>query len=320
VLAEERVGEFVIVDNGSTPEDLSGSGLREDEPRVKLLEGHGNVGFARGANMGAAASDGRRLMFLNPDAFLQPGCVRAMEETLRDCRGGKPCLIGANVLNLDGSEQRGARRGEVTPVTTLLSFTGLSERFGFLRPFEIHREEEPVPDSHIEVPVISGACFFMSREHFAALGGFDQGFFLHVEDVDLCWRVRQRGGRVVFQPEARVIHLGSTSRSHPITVEFWKGVGLARYFRKRANTLERKALAYALGPLIIAWRSVVPTIRSSWARIARAAPAPTRLAGKAARRRRPRERACRAGPSSHSAVRISPSRSRPVLKPARSSM
>lgn len=263
VLAEPRVGEFVIVDNGSTPEDLQRLRLlAEDEPRVKLLEGHGNVGFARGANMGAAASAGRRLMFLNPDAFLQPGCVRAMEDTLRNCGGGKPCLIGANVLNLDGSEQRGARRGEVTPVTTLLSFTGLSERFGFLRPFEIHREEEPLPDSHIEVPVISGACFFMSREHFAALGGFDQGFFLHVEDVDLCWRVRQRGGRVVFQPGARVIHLGSTSRSHPITVEFWKGVGLARYFRKRADTLERKVLAYGLAPFIMAVAVCRPAIRS----------------------------------------------------------
>jgi GT2 family glycosyltransferase len=264
VLAEERVGEFVLVDNGSTPEDEARlRAIAAAEPRVKFLGGHGNVGFARGANMGAAAATGRRLIFLNPDAFLQPGCVKAMEETLGRCGGeGRPCLIGANVMNIDGTEQRGARRGEVTPVTTLLSFTRLSERIPFLRPFEIHREEEPLPDAHIEVPVISGACFAMSREHFAALGGFDGGFFLHVEDVDLCWRVRQRGGRVVFQPSARVVHLGSTSRTHPITVEFWKGVGLARYFRKRADTLQRKLLAYSLGPLIIAVAVCRPTIRS----------------------------------------------------------
>lgn len=263
VLTEPRVGEFVIVDNGSTPEDEEQlRAIVAADPRVKLLGGHGNVGFARGANMGAAAATGRRLMFLNPDAFLQPGCVAAMEDSLRGCgTGGKPCLIGANVMNIDGTEQRGGRRGEVTPVTTLLSFTRLSERVPFLRPFEIHREDEPTPIAPIEVPVISGACFFMSREHFAALGGFDGGFFLHVEDVDLCWRVRQRGGRVVFQPNARVIHLGSTSRKHPMLVEYWKGVGLWRYFRKRADTFERKVLAYGLGPVIIAVAVCRPALR-----------------------------------------------------------
>jgi GT2 family glycosyltransferase len=264
VLDEPRVGEFVIVDNGSSEEDATR--LRElarDDHRVRLLAGHGNVGFARGANMGAAAATGRRLMFLNPDAFLQPGCVQAMEETMRACPSeGTPCLIGANVMNVDGTEQRGGRRGEVTPVTTLLSFTRLAERIPYLRRFEIHREDEPAPSEPVEVPVISGACFFMSREHFAALGGFDGGFFLHVEDVDLCWRVRQRGGRVVFQPNARVVHLGSTSRKHPMLVEYWKGVGLWRYFRKRADTFERKLLAYGLGPLIIAVAVSRPALRA----------------------------------------------------------
>lgn len=263
VLGEPRIGELVLVDNGSTPEDLERMRVLTEDPRIRLLDGHGNVGFARGANMGAAAATGRQLMFLNPDAFLQPGCVQAMEETTRGfAQDSRPCLIGANVLNVDGTEQRGGRRGEVTPVTTLLSFTRLSERIPYLRRFEIHREDEPTPSEPVEVPVISGACFFMSREHFAALGGFDGGFFLHVEDVDLCWRVRQRGGRVLFQPKAQVIHLGSTSRSHPIVVEFWKGVGLARYFRKRADTLERKLLAWSLGPLIIAVAVCRPTLRS----------------------------------------------------------
>jgi len=264
VLNEPRVGEFVIVDNGSTDEDVARmKRIAAEDPRVKFLSGHGNVGFARGANMGAAAATGRRLMFLNPDAFLQPGCLAALEETLRTCRGGgAPCLIGANVMNIDGTEQRGGRRGEVTPVTTLLSFTRLAERVPYFRRFEIHREDEPTPTEPVEVPVISGACFFMSREHFAALGGFDGGFFLHVEDVDLCWRVRQRGGRVLFQPNARVIHLGSTSQKNPMLVEYWKGVGLWRYFRKRADTFERKLLAYGLGPLIIAVAVSRPALRS----------------------------------------------------------
>ena len=262
VLSEPLIGEFVIVDNGSPPEDAARLKLlAEIEPKVKLLAGHGNVGFARACNMGAAAATGRKLLFLNPDAFLQPGCVQAMEEALAQC-SIRPCLIGARVMNADGTEQRGGRRGEVTPTTTLVSFTRLSSRIPFLRKFEIHREFEPMPKEPVEVPTISGACFFMAREDFASLGGFDGGFFLHVEDVDLCWRVRQRGGRVLYHPKARIIHLGSTSQKSPLLIEYWKGVGLARYFRKRADTLQRKLLAWVLGPLVIAVSVARPAMRA----------------------------------------------------------
>ena len=261
VLSEPRVGEFVIVDNGSPPEDAERlKVLAAAEPKVKLLAGHGNVGFARACNMGAAAATGRKLLFLNPDAFLQPGCVEALEEALTQCPA-RPCIVGARVMNADGTEQRGGRRGEVTPGTTLLSFTRLSHRLPFLRKFEIHREFEPMPRAPVEVPTISGACFFMAREDFASLGGFDGGFFLHVEDVDLCWRVRERGGAVLYHPGARVIHLGSTSQASAIAVEYWKGVGLARYFRKRADGARRRVMAWLLGPLIIAVSVLRPALR-----------------------------------------------------------
>ena len=262
VLSEPRVGEFVIVDNGSPPEDAERLRLlAATEPKVKLLAGHGNVGFARACNMGAAAATGRKLLFLNPDAFLQPDCVEALEEALAGCPV-RPCIVGARLMNADGTEQRGGRRGEVTPTTTLVSFTRLSARLPFLRKFEIHREYEPLPQGPVQVPTISGACFFMAREDFAALGGFDGGFFLHVEDVDLCWRVRQRGGSVLYHPGARIIHLGSTSQKSPLWIEYWKGVGLARYFRKRADTLQRKALAWLLGPLVIAVSVARPAMRA----------------------------------------------------------
>jgi GT2 family glycosyltransferase len=83
------------------------------------------------------------------------------------------------------------------------------------------------------------------------MGGFDEGYFLHVEDVDLCWRVRKSGGIVLFHPGARVVHLGSTSHTSPMKVEFWKGLGLVRYFRKRANNPGRTVLANVLAPLIM---------------------------------------------------------------------
>jgi GT2 family glycosyltransferase len=259
VIADPLVDEFVIVDNGSNPDEEAILDTASREPSVQLLRGQGNVGFARGANLGASAAHGRIVVFLNPDAFLEPGCIAALKAALAG--GGGPRLVGARVLNVDGSEQRGARRGEVTPVTTLLSLTRLSRRVRALSGFEIHHEDDPTPQDASPVPTISGACFAMTRADFTDMGGFDEGYFLHVEDVDLCWRVRRSGGEVLFEPRALVIHLGSTSQMSPVKVEFWKGLGLVRYFRKRADNRRRALLAHVLAPFILTVSVVRPLFK-----------------------------------------------------------
>jgi GT2 family glycosyltransferase len=260
VLADPEVDELILVDNGSSAEEMDlmeAAALRDQ--RVTVIRGQGNVGFARGANIGAKAAHGEILVVLNPDAFLNKGCVAALRAALKD--QPSPCLVGARILNPDGTEQRGARRGEVTPVTSLLSLTHLSQVVRKLKGFEIHHEHEPTPVRRVPVPTISGACFAIRRYDFFLVGGFDTGYFLHVEDVDLCWRIRQAGGEVLFEPGAEVVHLGSTSQISPLKVEFWKGVGLARYFRKRADNLARRAAAFALTPAIIVVSVVRPILR-----------------------------------------------------------
>ena len=250
VLADPLVDEFVIVDNGSTLGDAARlRSLAERDGRVTLLSGHGNIGFARGANLGARTARGEMLIFLNPDAFLQPGCIA---ELVREIEPRPvPCIVGGRVLNADRSEQRGARRGDITPMTALVSLSRLANRVPALRNYEVHWESDTPPEQPAAVPTISGACFCMRREDFEAVDGFDEGYFLHVEDVDLCWRVRQQGGAVLFHPKAEVIHLGRTSQTSPLRVEFHKGVGLARYFRKRAVKVSERLLAWALSPVII---------------------------------------------------------------------
>lgn len=260
VLADPLVDEFILIDNGSTPQEqaIQDAAARRDE-RVKVLRGHGNVGFARGCNMGAQAAHGRVLVVLNPDAFLQAGCIKALVEAVDATPS--PRLVGARILNTDGAEQRGARRGEITPVTALLSLTRLAHSARGLARFEIHHEHDPEPGQLLSVPTISGACFALTLEDYTTLGGLDEGYFLHVEDVDLCWRMRRSGGQVLFAPAARVVHLGSTSHTSPLKVEFFKGLGLVRYFRKRADNPRRLMLAYALAPLIMAVSVARPLLR-----------------------------------------------------------
>lgn len=267
-LAEPSTGELVIVDNGSSVADAAWlRALARREPRVRLLQGLGNIGFARAANLGAATAKGEELVFLNPDAFLTPGAITALREAARD--RPSPCVVGARVFNTDGTEQRGGRRGEITPVTTLLSLSKLSTTLPPLRRFEIHREGDAPPPYPVDTPTISGACFYMTARDFQRLGGFDEGYFLHVEDIDLCWRARQQGGCVLFQPHARVVHVGSTSRESPLVIEWHKGKGLVRYFLKRADSKRRKALALLLAPLILGAAVARPLLRSARRRTAR---------------------------------------------------
>jgi hypothetical protein len=257
VLKDPLVDELVIVDNGSRPIEAEAlKALAARDPRVVLVAGHGNVGFARGANLGARRASGDVLVFLNPDAFLQPGCVA---ELAREIDGRPvPCLVGGRVLNADRTEQRGGRRGDITPVSALLSISGLARKIPGWRRFEVHWEDEALPDHAVPAPTISGACFCMRREDFDAVKGFDEKYFLHVEDVDLCWRVRQAGGEVLFHPRAEVVHLGGTSHTSPLKVEFHKGVGLARFFRKRAVGAGQRAAAVLLSPFVVVAALVRP--------------------------------------------------------------
>jgi GT2 family glycosyltransferase len=257
VLRDPSVGELVIVDNGSTSADASElRDLSDRDDRVVLLAGHGNIGFARGANLGARTAKGEVLIFLNPDAFLQPGCVT---ELAREIVGRPvPSIVGGRVLNADRTEQRGARRGDITLVNALLSLSRLAERVPAWRHHEVHWEGEASPDAPAPVPTISGACFCMRREDFDFVKGFDEKYFLHVEDVDLCWRVRRAGGLVLFHPKAEVVHLGHTSLTSPIRVEFHKGVGLARYFRKRAVGIGQGITAWLLSPVVVVAAIVRP--------------------------------------------------------------
>jgi GT2 family glycosyltransferase len=101
--------------------------------------------------MGAKAAKGRALVFLNPDAFLQPDCIRQL--VLATDGQPSPCIVGARVLNKDGTEQRGSRRGEVSPLTTVLTFSHLATRIPGLSRFEIHREKEPLPAGKANIPV-----------------------------------------------------------------------------------------------------------------------------------------------------------------------
>jgi N-acetylglucosaminyl-diphospho-decaprenol L-rhamnosyltransferase len=241
--------QIVLVNNGIKRDILEALLLRaESEPKLTVIDGHGNIGFGRACNLGAASAREDRLIFVNPDCVVDQHALSAFADALALNPDG---LIGGSLRNEDGSEQRGSRRGELTPWSALISFMGWGrsgEEAGAWRDF--NRSGEPRPDVIVDMPVISGALMAIAKSTFDRVGGFDPAFFLHVEDIDLCRRVRKSGGAVKFAPNATALHIGATSAVSSWSVEKTKIASFSRYFWKNAAGIGGYVGVVALMPIL----------------------------------------------------------------------
>ncbi|WP_025769922.1 glycosyltransferase family 2 protein [Thioalkalivibrio sp. HK1] len=238
VLAEGKpsgVREIILVDNGNPPAITASLSMRaKRDPRLRLISGHGNVGFAHGCNIGARQATGRYLLLLNPDCCLEPGAVSTLRAEAANMkkRGYRDWMFGCRVLNPDGSEQRASRRALLTPRTALVEAFRLDRLLPRLfRDHRLNLHESPLPLDTARVFAVSGACMMLPLSTWRSIGGMDAGYFLHVDDLDLCFRLHRAGVPVYFLPHIRAIHRASSSRISPLAVEWHKTRGFFRYFR-----------------------------------------------------------------------------------------
>jgi len=220
VLASEGVTQVRVIDNAS------GDGTMEivqryalSDPRLHFIANPDNPGFAVACNQGAADSDAPWLAFVNPDLMVEPDTLsrlRGAAETL------DPALVGAELLGEDGARDPTARRRDPDFAAMLASRAA--------RVLSVPRDAgQPVQ----LVDAVSGALMVLPRPLFRLVGGFDEGYRLHAEDLDLCRRVREFGGHVAIANDVEVLHVrGVSSRARPLFVEWHKHRGLWRYFGK----------------------------------------------------------------------------------------
>ncbi len=228
VLAQTATVELILVNNGNPPAIETAFLERfKDDPSVRYLTGHGNIGFGRACNLGARMARGDRILFLNPDSLLPPEAITTLYKQEKGLK--RPFILGARLLDGEGKDQRGCRRALLTPQTAFIEALGLST---FLPKMRLNYHQEPLPRERTPMPAISGAFMYMIKEDFLHLGGFDEDYFLHVEDLDLCLRLSRKGGKAYFIPDLVVTHMGGTSKTTNQFLELNKAKGFIRYFHK----------------------------------------------------------------------------------------
>lgn len=286
ILAQSNVGQVILVDNGNSRSMVRRmNALADEDARMEIITGHGNVGFSRGCNIGARRARSRFLLLLNPDSILGDNVLEGALEVFDERPDA--ALITVRLENPDGSEQRGGRRNLMTPWTCLVE----QFRLDRLAPNHPHfkrlnlNETKPLTDI-TQVQCISGAFMLMPKQTFDDLKGMDEDYFLHVEDVDFCMRIEKRRGVILYVPHISVMHQQGTSRVYPGFVEWHKSHSFAKYFFKHFQPQYPKPLLNIFAAAIytrFALRLLPMTLRWLFTLTFRTATPPARSTARAAR-------------------------------------
>ena len=200
--------EIWVIDNASA--DGSTAAVQSSFPDVHLIVNETNLGFARGNNLALAQASGDILLLLNPDTQLQPGVFSALEQVFESEEAIG--VVGSQLFNPDGSIQ--PSYGKFASAWTEFLF----QTFLFKvipSPFPIGKEAHFLQRHEYKFPHevnwVSGACLAIRKEVVKRIGLMDEAFFMYGEDMEWCWRAKQNGYEVYYQPAARVIHYSRQS-------------------------------------------------------------------------------------------------------------
>ena len=250
--AAHGVAEIRVIDNASQDGtlDLIQRHAAQD-PRVRFIGNPDNPGFAVGCNQGATESTAPWLAFVNPDLMGEADTLSRLRAHALALEG--EALLGVDLVDEAGVHDEAARRRDPDFAAMLAS------------PARASKLGVPVENGSAlqTVDAVSGALMLLPRTLFERLKGFDEGYRLHAEDLDLCRRVRIAGAAVAIANDICVLHVrGVSSRARPLFVEWHKHRGLWRYFRK--FEAPRRSVFTSVAVLAMIWlRFLMVFVRKS---------------------------------------------------------
>ena len=222
--------EVIIVDNKSS--DKTVAEAKKLGTKVKIIETGDNLGFAKGINYGAKHAKGKYLLFVNPDTVWREGNIKDLISVYE--RSERIGIVGGKLVNPAGIAEKSSGKFFGFWSTFLLAL-GLDEVFGI----------RFCPNRITRVDFVSGGFLMIDKNAFDKLGGFDEHYFMYVEDMDLCFRAKNEKKLTYFSPNAVLEHTahGSSSRKFAIK-NIYAGI---LYFQK----MHMSALSYFLVYLLL---------------------------------------------------------------------
>jgi hypothetical protein len=236
-----RPHRVFVVDNAS--EDGTVEMVRQEFSEVELHAASSNLGYAAASNLAIRSGAAEYVLALNPDTRVTGGAL----ERLLELMDGRPeiGICGCRLERADGTFDHAARRSFPTPLSALGHFTGLGRRAGAPRRLAAYR----APDVEAgPVDAVNGAFMLVRRGALDEVGLFDEGYWMYMEDLDLCYRFAQAGWVTWFEPDVTVLHVkgGSSGRVRRPRLDYAFHYGMYRFYRKhyapRRNALVNGAI------------------------------------------------------------------------------
>ena len=199
--------EIIVVDNSTYSDEV----FCFSDPRVRIFSGFVNKGFGNACNIGAKKALGKYILFLNPDTILNENTIDTAYNKLihNDDIGA----LGVRQLLKSGKLDAGCKRGFPTPLNSLYYFLGLDKIWPESKRYGAYHQTFVDQRDVAEVDCLSGAFIMMRRDDFEFISGFDEDYFMYGEDIDLCYRLRQKGFMVLYYGEVFLTHLKGESGS-----------------------------------------------------------------------------------------------------------
>jgi GT2 family glycosyltransferase len=227
ILCEQGNGlgvEVIVVDNASA--DGSAAMVAERFPQVRLIANPDNRGFGAACNQGLEVAQGRYALILNADIRAQPGALQRLVEFMDAHPDAAVC--GGQLRYPDGRIQPSCAR-ELTLWWVFCEQSLLAKLFPRTRLFGGYWRTHWDFSATIETEQVMGACMMLRRP----FPRFDEDYFLYCEDTDLCYRVRQAGGKIYYVQDAVFVHhLGASGEPQRAQMVIYYNRGKERYFRK----------------------------------------------------------------------------------------
>jgi GT2 family glycosyltransferase len=233
---DAAVCEILVVDNAST--DGSSEAVRAAFPDIRVILNPDNAGFSKANNRGVAQSRGAFFLFLNTDTIVPPGAIAALLERLRS----DPAVgaVGPALVHGPGDFQ--------VSFGNRVGFAAQAFQKFVLNPRHKRALRKRRPER--EVGWLSAACLLCRREAFEQAGGFDERFFLYFEDIDLCFRIRKAGWKLLFVPAVEVGHEGGATTSASPAVRVASRLEYRRsqllFYGKHGSRISRRLLRASL--------------------------------------------------------------------------